>query len=127
MHDGGYFVYWLLFVLAGFLCVAQPALLDSLERLRRPFLTSGFLVLLVFNYGRWNNLDFGSLPLFLTPLAAWSLVFSAVGYGKRYLQRSHWSLAYLNQAAYPFYILHQTIIGEHQKVWGSSSHQPVLA
>ncbi len=110
VHDGGFFVYWLLFVLAGFLCAAQPALLDSLERLRRPSLTLGFVVLLVFNYVRWNNVDLGALPPFLTPLAGWSLVFAAVGYGKRYLQRTHRSLAYLNQAAYPFYILHQTVL-----------------
>ena len=110
LHDGGYFGYWLLFVLAGFACVAQPALLDSLERLRRSSLTVGFLTLLFFNYLRWNHLDLGPTPPFLTPLAAWSLVFAAVGYGKRYLQQPHPALAYLNQAAYPFYILHQTVI-----------------
>ena len=33
-----------------------------------------------------------------------------IGYGKQYLNRSHRVLNYLNQAVYPFYILHQTVI-----------------
>jgi len=109
-HDGGFFVYWLLFVLVGFLCVAQPLLVASLERLRRHSLTVGFLTILFLNYLRWNDLDLGSTPPLLSPLAAWAWVFAAVGYGRRYLQRPHRLLAYLNSAAYPFYILHQTVI-----------------
>lgn len=41
---------------------------------------------------------------------AWAWVLSAIGYGKKYLNRRHRVLGYLNQAVYPFYILHQTII-----------------
>ena len=33
-----------------------------------------------------------------------------VGYGKHYFNRTHHVLNYLNQAVYPFYILHQTVI-----------------
>jgi len=43
-------------------------------------------------------------------IIAWAWVFTAVGYGKKYLNRPHRSLQYLNQAVYPFYILHQTVI-----------------
>jgi peptidoglycan/LPS O-acetylase OafA/YrhL len=35
---------------------------------------------------------------------------TGVGYGKKYLNRKHKVLDYINQAVYPFYILHQTII-----------------
>ncbi|MCB2380482.1 acyltransferase family protein [Hymenobacter sp. BT635] len=111
VHDGGYFVYWLLFVLVGFLCAAQPALLDRLERLRRPSLTIGFVLLLVFNYLRWNDVELpAGFPPIFTPAIAWSLVLAFIGYGKRYLQRPHATLVYFNQAAYPFYIVHQTVI-----------------
>jgi len=37
-------------------------------------------------------------------------VFALIGYGKKYLNRRHAVLPYLNQAVYPFYILHQTVI-----------------
>jgi peptidoglycan/LPS O-acetylase OafA/YrhL len=37
-------------------------------------------------------------------------VLALVGYGKKYLNRKHRVLDYLNQAVYPFYILHQTVI-----------------
>jgi len=33
-----------------------------------------------------------------------------IGYGKHYLNYKHKALNYLNQAVYPFYILHQTVI-----------------
>ena len=119
-HDYCYFVYWLFFLLAGFICITQPLLMDSLERNRRFALTIGFLSLLLLDYLRWNKFDpldtnskntlfiYGSLAL--RPLIAWTWVLALVGYGKKYLNRKHKVLDYLNQAVYPFYILHQTVI-----------------
>jgi peptidoglycan/LPS O-acetylase OafA/YrhL len=94
--------------------------MDSLERNRRFILTIGFLSFLLLDYLRWNKFDpldqnsnnslymFGALAL--RPLVAWSWVLALVGYGKKYLNRKHKILDYLNQAVYPFYILHQTVI-----------------
>ncbi|PSL44744.1 peptidoglycan/LPS O-acetylase OafA/YrhL [Chitinophaga niastensis] len=122
VHDGCYFFYWLFFLLAGFICVAQPKLLDSLERNRRFALTIGFVSLLLINYLQWNDheLRFFTDPTLKTytlytlrmlrSLIGWSWVLALVGYGKRYLNRPHKVLGYLNQAVYPFYILHQTVI-----------------
>jgi glucan biosynthesis protein C len=122
VHDGCYFVYWLLFLLAGFICILQPKLMDSLERNRRFALTTGFLSLMMWEYMRWNKIEpghsnwpfesaiFDYLFTSLQPIIAWAWVLALVGYGKRYLNRSHYSLNYLNQAVYPFYILHQTVI-----------------
>ncbi|MES2109635.1 MAG: acyltransferase family protein [Bacteroidota bacterium] len=120
VHDWCYFVYWLFFLLAGFICIIQPKLMDSLERNRRFALTIGFLGLLLVNYMRWNKLDpfySGSpddlsviLSTALRPVIAWGWLLGLVGYGKKYLNRPHKSLNYLNQAVYPFYIVHQTVI-----------------
>jgi len=119
-HDFCYFVYWLFFLLAGFICITQPKLMDSLERNRRFILTIGFLSFLLLDYLRWNKFDpvdqnsnngllmFGALAL--RPLVAWSWVLALVGYGKKYLNQKHKIQDYLNQAVYPFYILHQTVI-----------------
>ncbi|MCW3466251.1 acyltransferase family protein [Chitinophaga nivalis] len=122
IHDYAYFPYWGLFVLVGFICVAHPLLAESLERNRRLSFTLAFTSLLFINYLRWNKLDhWQSIPGYLydwktyTSLAiggicAWMWVFTAVGYGKKYLNRTSPVLPYLNEAIYPFYILHQTVI-----------------
>jgi peptidoglycan/LPS O-acetylase OafA/YrhL len=122
IHDWVYFVYWLFFLLAGFICITQPHLMDSLERNRRFALRIGFLSLLFLDYLRWNKIEpgyedwpfggysFVGIFMALKALVAWSWVLALVGYGKRYLNRKHKVLDYLNQAVYPFYILHQTVI-----------------
>ncbi|MDQ4139573.1 MAG: acyltransferase family protein [Bacteroidota bacterium] len=122
IHDYCFFLYWLCFLLSGYFCIASPALMDSLERNRRFSLTLAFLAILLLNYFRWNDLEpFTLLPdyqnnwrtyVYLTifPLNAWFWVFAAIGYGKRYLNKFHPAINYINQAVYPFYILHQTVI-----------------
>lgn len=120
--DPCYFVYWLLFLMAGFICILQPKLMDSLERNRRFALTIGFLAMIFLDYLRWNKIEPGHelwyfqqeffTYLFdaIKPIVAWSWVFTLIGYGKHYLNRKHRILGYLNESAYPFYILHQTVI-----------------
>ncbi|SDP72074.1 Peptidoglycan/LPS O-acetylase OafA/YrhL, contains acyltransferase and SGNH-hydrolase domains [Mucilaginibacter sp. OK268] len=122
IHDGCYFVYWLFFVLVGFICITQPKLMDSLERNRRFALTIGFLSLMMWEVMRWNKIEpqhenwpfhhilFSYAFTALRPVIAWGWVLALVGYGKHYFNRSHKVLNYLNQAVYPFYILHQTVI-----------------
>jgi glucans biosynthesis protein C len=121
-HDGCYFVYWLLFVLVGFVCILQPKLMDSLQRNRRFALTIGFASLMLMNYMRWNQVEPGHATWHfqgeffyaafrgMRALIGWSWVLALIGYGKHYLNYKHRSLNYLNQAVYPFYILHQTVI-----------------
>lgn len=121
IDDPVYFIYWLLFVLAGFVCLVEPTLLDSLERNRRLSLSLGFLLLILINALRWNDYEwfdgshdtnswFTWVFLARQPVLTWLWVFALVGYGKKYLNKSHSFLPYVNQLIYPFYILHQTII-----------------
>lgn len=120
--DYCYFLYWLCFLLVGFLCIANSSLMDSIERNRRFSFMIAFLSIIIINYFRWNDLQPWDtllnwksdartyIYLALTPVCGWAWVLTAVGYGKRYLNRPHPVLGYINQAVYPFYILHQTII-----------------
>jgi peptidoglycan/LPS O-acetylase OafA/YrhL len=106
----------------GYVCMATPGMMDSLERNRRLSLTLAFLSIVLINYLRWNQLEPSNvlanwqndyrtyLFLALYPATAWCWVFTAVGYGKKYLNKPHAALNYLNPAVYPFYILHQTVI-----------------
>ncbi|HEY8958596.1 acyltransferase family protein [Chitinophaga sp.] len=122
VHDYGYFFYWLFYVLAGFICIANPLFMDSLERNRRLSLTIAFTGLLIINYLRWNKLEpwifndnFRYMPftyvyMALGGITAWMWVLAIVGYAKKYLNKPRPILAYANQAVYPFYILHQTVI-----------------
>ncbi len=69
----------------------------------------------------WNNWDlFGEpgapLEAWLWParfgrvLFAWMVIFSLLGLAQRYLNRDSKALRYLNDAVFPWYILHQTLI-----------------
>lgn len=122
IHDWSRHPYWLTFLLTGFICINFPALMDSLERNRRTSFLLAFLSIIIINYLRWNDLEpdeiipnwrhdwrtYAYISLF--PLTAWSWIFTVIGYGKRYLNKKHRIQEYINQAVYPFYILHQTII-----------------
>jgi peptidoglycan/LPS O-acetylase OafA/YrhL len=122
VNDWCWLIYWLFFLVAGFICTCFPSLTLSLERNRRFSFAFAVLAILTLNYLRWNHIEPSDifvnwkkhpltyLYLTLYPIVAWSWVFTAIGYGKRYLNKKHTSLTYLNNAAYPFYILHQTII-----------------
>ena len=122
IHDWGRHVYWLFFLITGFTCINFPKLMESLERNRRTSFLFAFASILLINYLRWNNLEPDEvLPnwqsdyrtylfIALFPLTAWGWIFTFIGYGKRYLNKKHSVLNYVNEAVYPFYILHQTII-----------------
>lgn len=122
VNDWCWFIYWLFFMLIGFLCMCVPALLQSLERNRSTSLAFAFLLILILNYLRWNELEpyqliknwknhpVTYLYLSLYPITAWMWVFAIVGYGRKYLNKTTSYLPYLNNAAYPFYILHQSVI-----------------
>lgn len=120
--DYCFLLYWALFLLAGFIFILQPVLMDSLERNRRFSLSIAFLFTLIITGLRWSKFDLEVyLPdwetSWITPffvarraLSAWFWVFAIIGYGKRYLQKRPRSMDYLNQAVYPFFVLHQTVI-----------------
>ncbi|WP_205511181.1 acyltransferase family protein [Longitalea arenae] len=122
IHDWSRHIYWLLFLMTGFICVNFPGLTDSLERNRRISFLLAFASILCINYIRWNDLEpedlisnwrsdwrtYAYMSLF--PITAWCWIFTAIGYGKKYLNKKHRIQNYINEAIYPFYILHQTII-----------------
>lgn len=111
IHDWARHVYWIFFLLTGFTCVNFPALMNSLERNRRTSFLLAFLSILLINYFRWNDQEPNTYSYgALFPINAWAWIFTFIGYGKRYLNKKHPIQNYINEAIYPFYILHQTII-----------------
>lgn len=114
--DYGYFLYWFSFFFVGYLIAAQEKIWWRIEKNNRISLQLAIVSILIVNYFRWNRIEIedGSLLFyslrFLLAFSAWAWLFTAMGYGKRYLNRPNKWLAYTNRAIYPFYIIHQTII-----------------
>ncbi|MEM8523227.1 MAG: acyltransferase family protein [Bacteroidota bacterium] len=114
--DYGYFLYWLSFFLVGYFIAAQEKIWWRIEKNSRSSLQLAVVSILIINYFRWNRIEIedGSLIFYalriLLAFSAWTWLFTAMGYGKRYLNRPNKWLSYTNRAIYPFYIIHQTII-----------------
>lgn len=109
-------VYYLMFFLLGYIVMYDTAFMDSAERFRGPALGAG-AALALFWVLSWRTRD--SLPdpslqrvglTFLGMLATWLVLVGLMGCGRRYLDRTSPSLAYLGEASYPVYIIHQTVI-----------------
>ena len=120
INDWGSHPYWFTFFLVGYVIGCVPSLWEHIEKERRTFLGMAILCIVLINVFRWNRMEpwnidtvhpilqYMSLSLF--PLDAWMWILASIGYGKKYLNKSHPILDYANQAIYPFYILHQTVI-----------------
>ncbi|MBN9391426.1 MAG: acyltransferase [Chloroflexi bacterium] len=92
------------------------------ERFRQVLNRSGYLTLalglacspvalLLFQYRQENGFPPGKLGFGLAyNLGSWFLLCAVLAFGSRYLNFSNPILKYVNRAAYPVYILHQTVI-----------------
>lgn len=95
----------------GFIIASSPALLDLIERRRREFLTLALLVTAVF-YWRIVT-EAGGAPALSTLISAYQgmlWIFTLVGFARAHVRTGSAWLTYANEAVYPFYIVHQTII-----------------
>ncbi len=117
INDWAFHPYWFSFFFAGYIVGCAPCLWDQIISHRRTFLGLAFGMIVLINYFRWNRLEDGmDSPLQLYSYSAlfamntWMWILMALGYAGRYLNRPSPVLAYMNQAIYPFYILHQTVI-----------------
>lgn len=123
IQDWGWFPYWMTFFWIGYVVACRQEFWESLERNRKTSLKFAMICIVLLNFFRWNSADFqyiwsadwrmyweGYFYNSLQALDAWLWLFAMVGYGRKYLNKPSKLLAYANEAIYPFYILHQTII-----------------
>lgn len=110
-NDWAYFAYYLIFFISGFMLFTSPKVIKALTRDRRLYLyqTLIFTALLF------------SLPLIFDSssilkdytrgitemIIAVSCGLTAIGYFKKYFNKDHKYRKILNEAIYPFYLLHQ--------------------
>jgi hypothetical protein len=116
-------IYWYLFVILGYLIMCNQQLVESMVRNRRFSMLLAFGSLILVDYFRWNDLrpsqtlgeswkqnPLTYLYLAVYPVIAWSWIMMLVGYIKKYFDKPHRIHQYVNEAIYPYYILHQTVI-----------------
>lgn len=101
--------------LTGFVLCTQKGFWDTLKKFRRLnlFIWAALTTVLYAFY--WTrDLDLNGYDLLLYSVVktvnAWCILLSFFGYGYKYLQFTNGFLRYANEAVYPFYILHQTVI-----------------
>ncbi len=112
--DWGNFAHKLTFFGIGFLLASTLRVYDTIAAYRNKFLVAGivgFAVLQPIWSSHW------SIPgrwvwayRLLYNFHIWMWLLTALGYGRRYLSFNHPFLRYANEAVYPFYILHQSVI-----------------
>jgi peptidoglycan/LPS O-acetylase OafA/YrhL len=108
------------FFVAGILMAVAPGIWIALKKYRRPHLYGSILVSLLFYAYYLLPSDIAANYLSLSTrwaiwygisgLLSWLLLLTALGYGQVWLDRPSRILGRLNEAIYPFYILHQTVI-----------------
>ncbi len=109
-----HFQYFSLF-LFGYLLSWQPALGEAIQQRRKVSLTVGvttLTILYAFFWIDWQEPEgivdvlYGSIKF----INMWAWLLIILGFGRALLNRDSAGLRYANEAVYPFYILHQTII-----------------
>jgi len=107
--------FFLLFLL-GYVVVADGRFGAAIDRHKRVALALGIIATAVLNAVWRSHVDLSedtpqSLGFrFLYQLDGWFWIVAIIGYGHRFLGVDNQVLRYANEAAYPFYILHNTVI-----------------
>lgn len=109
------FVHLTLFVL-GFVLASDARFSLALQRNRWPALLLGLATMSVFMWVEISGLEFADgsaedVAYYLTRSCnLWFWLVAILGFGQRHLNADNSLLRYARDAAYPFYLLHQTVI-----------------
>ena len=101
----------------GLALVRRPQLWQAIDRLRWPalaFAVLGGAVFISLSLGAWQALPPGDWQRAFGSAAreaqSWGAVLAALGFGQRHLNRDHPARAYLVDAVFAYYIVHQTAL-----------------
>jgi surface polysaccharide O-acyltransferase-like enzyme len=105
------------YLILGYLLASSNQFWNNCERYRKISLSFAVMTstILFINYYLPNvlpkkeGLD-AQVYFLLDALQIWSIIMTIIGFAKKYLNTSSSILQYLNQAVFPFFIIHQTII-----------------
>jgi hypothetical protein len=112
VNDWANFTVYLSFFVLGYLAGADPRLPEAAERYWIAALVFGLLAFVArLACYRWLPVTsgyhaFNMLSQFLRGIAAWGLVVAAIGFGRRHLNLTGWSLGIARDLSLPLYLLH---------------------
>jgi surface polysaccharide O-acyltransferase-like enzyme len=105
------------YLILGYLLASSNQFWENCERYRKLFLSLAVVTctILFINYYLPNALPKkegmdAQVYFLLDALQIWSIILTIIGFAKKHLNTSSSILQYLNQAVFPFFIIHQTII-----------------
>jgi surface polysaccharide O-acyltransferase-like enzyme len=105
------------YLILGYLLASSNRFWDNCERYRKISLSLAVVtsIILFINYYLPNALPKkegmdAQVYFLLDALQIWSIILTLIGFAKKHLNISSSILQYLNQAVFPFFIIHQTII-----------------
>ena len=110
--------FYLLLLLAGFLLVGSSGAVQAIDRLKKPALIAlPFVVVLlslmnlIWGFGSHDDFSAQQISMaFVRNLSLWLIILVLLGYGAKLINRPAKPLAYMSRAAFPVYILHQTVM-----------------
>lgn len=105
---------YLIMFLFGFLLITVKDIFwMTVEKYRKSFLIAGvlyFSIMLFIVETYEDSIYRHFIEAFFKVANSWSWILALFGYASKYLNRKSSLLSYCNEAVYPFYILHQTIM-----------------
>lgn len=112
-NDWAYFIYYILFFIAGFVLITDRSLVMAIENQRRLYLIETIIATIflfsissLFTHQKLMDWLYGITGIII----GWSCGLAALGYSKKYFNKdSRWRKR-LNEGIYPFYLLHQPVI-----------------
>ena len=117
LDDWFLFVFSLTLLFYGYLLGGSARFWESCSAFRFYFSGIAIACMIVLFYRYWWQMSLpkeknSALYLFgiLNAVHIWSVILAVLGFAKKHFNFSNRFLQYANQAVYPFYILHQTII-----------------
>ncbi|MCP4157442.1 MAG: acyltransferase [bacterium] len=116
LDDWAYFVFYFLFFVFGFVAYCEPRIRDIMLKQRRFNLIAAILSTVFMYLVFWVRFEYtplvrwGQLYHLAAMAVTWLWVVAFIGYGRKFLAFKKPVLKYANEAIYPFYILHQTVI-----------------
>lgn len=110
-NDWAYFTYYLLFFISGFILFTSDKVINALSSDRRLYLCqTGIFTVVLFSipiiFGQPSLVQDYSRGI-TEMVISLSCGLTAIGYAKAYFNKDHKYRKTLNQAIYPFYLLHQ--------------------
>jgi glucan biosynthesis protein C len=114
---GGNPLFYITFFVSGFVLMSDPRFMEAIDKQRLLLLILGVVpfsaILIMVGTNSWPH--FTGLPsdvvdAYFDAFVPWFVILTMLAYGRRFLNFTNRLLKYCSEAAYPLYILHQTII-----------------